>query len=166
MFRAPIDPRVLLDGDELRHRAWRAAVRRYHAETGQRIRAELHPTPVGALRPKVLIACRPAMGDQVGDGATAMIKAATAAGWRAGAYYSMTQGVDGGLLEVCVVRFRRGAYLVGRACWERTAGGNWSFESAWLGPYRFGWVRGKDARKSTIREIVAQLSENAKASDL
>lgn len=157
MFRAPVDWRIFRDGDELRDRLWRAQRLAYHLAVGAKIRAELYPEPEPPARPAVLMAARVAIGEQVADGATALAKAAAAGGWATKTTYALATS-KAKMVETCVCRYRLGR-LAGWAAWERVGGGSWSFGSAWLCGYRFGWQRGKGSDKPTIREMLAMLGK-------
>lgn len=154
MFVQPVDPRILLALDQLRAQRFRALAAVESLATGERIRYELHPEPVEPPRNKIIIAQRDAIGEQRAPGCITLITALDAGGWRWRATYAMAQLTNGSMVESCVLWYVRGQWR-GHARWHRPDGLGWAFQDAWIGPWQYGWQRGKnDPGKPTICEAV------------
>ena len=157
MFVRPVDPRILAAGDALRHQAWRSAAALASVAMGNRIREQLHPSaPIEPqAAPRILIPQRTAVGDQVPTSGAALGKALDVGGWNHRATYAMAERPTGELVESCVIWYVRGRWR-GKATWLRVDGGGWSFADAWIGPWRYGWQRGKGDTRPTICEAVRE----------
>lgn len=167
MFRPPtVDHRILRDGDELRVMVEAERTRRYHVETGQRLRAGASGVggsdtggsgTVGTEAPaiRIILPAREAVGEQIPPNAAALMRAAAEAGWSAVARYSMA--IDGGeTIELTTVRMRLRRHRA-VASWRRRYGGSWSFEYALADWRLYGWSAGNDG-KTTIREALVHLA--------